>query len=143
MMQIALALGLALAPAPAAAQFLDYQLREPAERAALALPPDLRAPTQAEAARIAQLGAEVRHDQPCNTTWQKELEVPRRPLLALYEATYGPDHPATVRPAYAIICHLFYNNRSHPEARQLADRIVAIGQQRQQPLSPMPGWKRA
>jgi CHAT domain-containing protein len=126
--------GLALVPAAAAAQVLDYQIRAPAERAALALPPDVRAPTPDEAARIAALEAEVRHDQPCNTTWQKDREAPRRALLALYEATYGPDHPATARPLQSLICHLFYNARTDPEALRLADRLVAIGTQRRQPL---------
>lgn len=127
-------LGLALAPGPAMAQFLDHGLREPGERAALEQTPDLRAPSADEAARMAQLEAQIRHDQPCNTAWQKELEAPRRELLALYEATYGPDHPAVFRPVYSLICHLNYNGRSEPETLRLAGRLVTIGQKRQQPL---------
>lgn len=129
-----LAAGLILAPSPAAGQFLDASLRTPGEQAALALAPDIRRPDEAESLRIAALEAQVRLDQPCNGTWQKELEAPRRELLAAYEATYGPDHPATARPLYALLCHLFYNARGDPEALNVADRLVAIGTARGQPL---------
>ena len=136
--------GLALAPAPAAAQAPGYQIREPVERAALALPPDLRAPTPDEAARIAALEAAVRHDQPCNTTLEKELEAPRRALLALYEATYGPDHPATARPLISLFCHLTYHGEGSAgaEAREaIAQRLLRIGRNRNQPLIHLAGWR--
>lgn len=125
------------AAAPSAAQFVPRDAMIPAERAAQSVPADRAAPTPADIDQIAALENQVRIDQPCNTTWQGELQTPRRALLSLYESTYGPDHPATARPLMSLLCHLAYNGKTaegYAEREQVIARIVAIGRQRSQPL---------
>lgn len=132
-----LALATAGLAAPGAAQFLPPDILGPVVVAARKLPPAVRLPTPEEAAKIAALEAQVRIDAPCNTTWQAELEVPRRQLLALYEATYGPAHPATVRPLYSLLCHLNYNGSAPAalaERKAISRRIAEIGQTSAQPV---------
>lgn len=121
--------------APSAAQFVPRDALIPAERAAQSLPPDRAGPTPADRDRIAALEQQVRIDQPCNTTWQPELEAPRRALLALYEASYGPDHPATARPLLSLLCHFAYNDKASAEPDAIVARLVAIGRDRGQPLT--------
>lgn len=124
--------------APSAAQFVPRDAMIPAERAAQSVPADRAAPTPADIDQIAALENQVRIDQPCNTTWQPELEAPRRALLALYEGRYGPDHPATARPLLSLLCHFAYNGKT-PEGRaeneQIIARLVAIGRKRGQPVT--------
>jgi CHAT domain-containing protein len=121
--------------APSAAQFVPRDAMIPAERAAQSVPADRAAPTPADIDRIAALENQVRIDQPCNTTWQPELEAPRRALLALYEGRYGPDHPATARPLLSLLCHFAYNDKASSEPDAIVARLIAIGRARDQPLA--------
>ena len=129
---------LAVIAAPAAAQFVPRDVMIPVERAARTLPAERTAPTPAEADRIAALEAQVRIDNACNSTSEAALETPRRALLQLYEGSYGPGHPATARPLMSLLCHFAYNGKT-PEGRaereRIIDRLIAIGRDRDQPLT--------
>lgn len=122
--------------ATAHAQFIPPGAMTPVELNARKVAADRTAPTSEQLAQIQALETQVQVEKPCNTAWQEELLEPRRTLLALYESTYGPAHPATARPLLSLLCHFAYNTKTDAdlaEREQVVARLVAIGRDRKQP----------
>lgn len=114
------------------------------ELAARDLPPEIRPPSPAELARIAELEMMLRVDLPCNQSWDLDREPERRELLALHEATWGPDHPAAARGLISLRCYLTYFGKSAEAAGEreaIAQRLMRIGRERNQPLIHLSGWQ--
>ena len=129
---------LAAIASPSVAQFVPRDVMIPVEQAARTLPPDRTAPTLADLDRIGVLEKQVRIDTACNSTSEAALESPRRALLQLYEDSYGPGHPATARPLLSLLCHFAYNGKTaegRAERERIIDRLIAIGRDRNQPLT--------
>ena len=134
----ACALLCAMYVAPARSQNLPRNLQIPLELAAQKLPADRTSPTSSDWETIRTLETQVGVDFECNTMHEAVLDGPRRSLLAVYERTFGPEHPATARPLVALICHLAYTGRTETlinERERLATRLIRIGRRSQQPMT--------
>lgn len=143
---LAAAFGLILAALPlgSAQAEVPRSIMIPVELAARDLPPDIRPPSPAELARIAELETMLRVDLPCNQSWDLDREPERRELLALHEATWGPDHPATARGLNSLRCYLTYFGKSAEAAGEreaIAQRLMRIGRERNLPLVHLSGWQ--
>lgn len=127
---------LALFAATAHAQYLPREVMTPIEISAQKLAADRAAPSPEQIEKIRALETEAGVNRPCNTAFQKDLLVARHALLALYEATYGPAHPATARPLFSLLCHFAYNTQTdadRAQRKEIISRLVAIGRERKQP----------